>query len=70
MIGKMLDNLREKPEPYRRAIAFWSALGITAIISLVWVSSLGERFGSSSAEKPIGDSPFSQLSNAISSIFD
>jgi hypothetical protein len=66
----MFDNLRAKPEPYRRAIAFWSALVITAIIALVWIRSLGPRFSAPVASKPEGDSPFIQIGNTFNSIFN
>lgn len=66
---EIMDNIRSKPEPYRRAVAFWSALIITAIIALVWINSLGGRFVASiTSEKPAGDSPFAQLGNAWSSM--
>ncbi len=35
-----LDNLRAKPEAYRRRFAFWSSLGITAVIGLFWLGSI------------------------------
>lgn len=35
-----IDNLRQKPEAYRRRFAFWSAFGITAIIGLFWLGSI------------------------------
>jgi hypothetical protein len=35
---KIIQNLREKPEHHRHKIAFWTALGITAVIFVIWVS--------------------------------
>ena len=35
-----LENLRAKPHHIRKRYAFWSALGVTAIIFAFWVGSL------------------------------
>ena len=34
-----LENLRAKPEHQRKQIAFWSSLGITAVIAMFWLAS-------------------------------
>ncbi len=34
-----LDNLRAKPEHVRKRFAFWSSLGVTAIIFVFWAAS-------------------------------
>ena len=34
-----LENLRSKPDHVRKHIAFWSALGITAVIFAFWSAS-------------------------------
>ena len=38
-IQSYLENLRGKPEHVRKRYAFWSSLGITAIIAAFWVGS-------------------------------
>jgi|GEM_PF-6901193 len=43
----MLDlilRLRTRPLAYRRKVAFWSAIGITSLIALIWALSLSIRF--------------------------
>ena len=35
-----VDNLRAKPEEYRRRFAFWASVGVTAIIFLFWIASM------------------------------
>jgi hypothetical protein len=34
-----LENLRAKPEHVRKNIAFWTSLGVTAIIFMFWLGS-------------------------------
>lgn len=34
-----LEALRAKPEQYRKRIAFWSSLGMTAVIFAFWLGS-------------------------------
>jgi hypothetical protein len=43
-----LENLRAKPEHIRKRYAFWSSLGITAVIFTFWVASFSS-WGSTSA---------------------
>lgn len=45
-----LERLREKPEGARRRIVFAGAFGVTAVISLVWLSTLGARLDRASDE--------------------
>ncbi len=43
----MLDlilRLRTRPLAYRRKVAFWSTVGITTLIALIWALSLSVRF--------------------------
>ncbi|HEY4515073.1 MAG TPA: hypothetical protein VJJ22_02850 [Candidatus Paceibacterota bacterium] len=61
------DKLRSKPEVYRRAVAFWVSLGITAVIVLVWLQSLAGRLGRSENTAMDGYSPFSEIGNVASS---
>lgn len=35
-----LENLQSRSEESRRRIAFWSAAGVTAVVAVVWVTSL------------------------------
>ena len=38
-LNNTLHNLRSKPEHVRNRIAFWSSLGITAMIFMFWLAS-------------------------------
>jgi len=38
-IQSHLNHLRSKPDHIKKHIAFWSALGMTLVISLFWVAS-------------------------------
>lgn len=40
----LILRLRTRPLAYRRKVAFWSAVGLTALIALVWALSLSVRF--------------------------
>lgn len=44
-----LETLRAKPEHIRKRVAFFSAFGITAIISVFWLSSFSSLGGSPNA---------------------
>ena len=44
-----LENLRAKPEHIRRRYAFWTSLGLTAIIFVFWLASFSS-WGASSSE--------------------
>jgi hypothetical protein len=35
-----IQKLREKPEPVKKQIAFWSSFGITLVIFLFWLASI------------------------------
>lgn len=41
-----LDKLREKPEPLRRAVAFWVSAFVVFVIVSVWLGGLPGRIGS------------------------
>lgn len=38
-IADYIEHLREKPEHVRNRYAFWTALGVTLVIAIFWVSS-------------------------------
>lgn len=40
----LILRLRTRPLAYRRKVAFWSTVGLTALIALVWALSLSVRF--------------------------
>lgn len=42
---EFLDRLRQKPRAVRARIAFGSAVGVTALVALVWSTTLPARFG-------------------------
>ena len=45
-----LENLRAKPEHERKRFAFWSSLGVTAVIAAFWLASFtGINIGAESA---------------------
>lgn len=44
---KTIEKLREKPEAYRKRIAFIIAISIAGIIFLIWLSVLGVKFRNS-----------------------
>lgn len=50
MIFRMLDNLREKPEPVRRQIAFVLVGCVMFIIVSVWFGTLPDRFSQTAQE--------------------
>lgn len=41
----LILRLRSRSLAYRRKVAFWTAVGITSIITIIWVISLAVRFG-------------------------
>lgn len=43
-MDEWLEKLRQKPEPVRRAIAFWSSAIIVFVIVSVWLVGLPGRF--------------------------
>lgn len=66
----MLDlilRLRSRPLAYRRKVAFWSTVGITSIIALIWALSLSVRFGDIAApvEKPQTPGPFETFMSQV-----
>ncbi|MEN9405116.1 MAG: hypothetical protein RLY47_75 [Candidatus Parcubacteria bacterium] len=40
----LIHRLRSRPLAYRRKVAFWSTVGITSVIALIWALSLSVRF--------------------------
>ena len=62
----MLDELRKKPKAVRAQYAFFSALGITGVISLVWLVSLSVSLDMSPEIKESK----SETSGAFSQFYD
>ena len=61
-----IKNLKEKPESHRTRIAFGVASGVTAVVFLVWISTLGVRLSSggsltvdNAAQSSVAAVPFS-----------
>ncbi len=72
-INAHLDNLRSKPEHIRRRYAFWTSLGITAVIFAFWAASftaIGDT--SKSAVASVVDkaqSPAQSMTASVGSFF-
>jgi hypothetical protein len=71
----LILRLRARPLAYRRKVAFWSAVGITALITLIWIISLSIRFdGINETSEPQPPGPLEtfldQVRNGASSIKD
>ncbi len=71
-------RLRARPLAYRRKVALWSAVGLTALIALIWGISLSMRFDDvvtpPTATTPEAPGPFEtfmgQVQSGFSSIKD
>jgi|ERR1035437_1380531 hypothetical protein len=67
-----LEKLRAKPESYRKRLAFGLSSGITLVIFLFWIASLGTiSTGESSVPSPaasIGSSLTGSVSDSFASI--
>lgn len=63
----MLDEIRRKPKDVRERYAFWSAVGITGVISLVWLVAFVTQFKDGG---PFSDIDSSQTAGAFSQFFD
>ncbi|HEY9583324.1 MAG TPA: hypothetical protein VJK09_03420 [Candidatus Paceibacterota bacterium] len=62
---EFLEKLRQKPEPIRRAIAFWTSAVITFLILSVWVTRLGTNFSNKTSQVA---SPFETIKNDLSNL--
>ena len=72
-LHRHIATLRSKPEHIRKHIAFWSALGVTAVIFAFWIASFSTAGFSfkptvSSAVEKAG-SPASSLAAAVGGFF-
>lgn len=45
-----IEKLKEKPEPVRRAIAFWASLGLAVIILAAWATQLPNKLSGTSSQ--------------------
>lgn len=61
MIFKILDNVREKPEPVRRQIVFILTVCIMFVIVSVWFGTLPDRLSQTAEETKDTASPFSVI---------
>ena len=69
-----LESLRAQPEHVRKRVAFWSSLGITAIIFVFWIASFASwgsinRIASVSATDATVSAPGQSLVAAVGSFF-
>ncbi|HEY4493762.1 MAG TPA: hypothetical protein VJB98_04060 [Candidatus Paceibacterota bacterium] len=60
-----LEKLRSKPEPVRRAIAFWAAAIFSFIIFTIWVVNLGTNLAGKNSQIA---SPFETIKNDLSNL--
>ncbi|OGI70527.1 hypothetical protein A3A09_03500 [Candidatus Nomurabacteria bacterium RIFCSPLOWO2_01_FULL_42_20] len=71
---KLINKVRNKPEPVRRHIILIVSLAITGIIVLFWVFTLPYRFSGSKEELKKSIKPFEllkqEVSNTITGIGD
>ena len=70
-LNAYLEHLRGKPHHVRKQIAFWSSLGITAIILAFWLASFSSSFGE---PKPVASNisastPGQSMMAAVGSVF-
>jgi len=67
-----IERLREKPEAYRKRIAFIVATSIAGVIFLIWLSVLGVRLGSD--KKAVKEEEkaglFAEVKQGFSGIFE
>ncbi len=72
-IENHIERMREKPEHVRKQYAFFSSLGITAIILMFWVASFNGSFAIDptviATEKTEVESPVSSLTANVSDAF-
>lgn len=61
MIFKILDNVREKPEPVRRQIVFILTVCVMFVIISVWFGTLPDRLSQTAEETTDTASPFSVI---------
>lgn len=61
MIFKILDRLREKPEPVRRQVAVLLTLVLMSGVVFLWMATLPGRFENTTQEAEKNISPFSVL---------
>ena len=63
---QFLDKLRQKPEPLRRAIAFWASALITFLIVAVWAVHLSVSVSGRDSSQVA--SPFETIKNEFSNL--
>lgn len=63
---KIIENIRQKPEPVRRQIIFVVSLVLTGLIVLFWVFTLPYRFGGTGDKLKQSLKPFELLKDNIS----
>jgi hypothetical protein len=69
---KLINNLRQKPPHVRRMVAFVTSVAVTAIIGIVWISSLvavGVSSENDTAEVAKTPSPIALMFNEMKSFF-
>lgn len=70
MLLDYLDKVREKPESHRRRVAFGSAVLITGLILLVWLTTLPAKFDTETVASQERNSPISTLGKNIAAAYD
>jgi hypothetical protein len=69
---KLINNLRQKPPHVRRMVAFVTSVAVTAIIGIVWISSLvavGVSSENDTAEVAKTPSPIALMFDEMKSFF-
>lgn len=67
MMKKIIENIRNRPEPIRRRIILVSALALTGLVVLFWILALPYRFTGAGREFKESIRPFESLKDNVSS---
>ncbi len=66
-----LEQLRKKPVAYRRRVVAFSSISLTALIVLVWLSTISFRADQISDSKVVKDElkPFQEIKDSIGAFY-
>lgn len=66
---KIVHHLKQKPPHVREQVAIFAALGVTAVVALFWIASLGNHLGTPEAKTSFKEnlSPFKIFGENIKS---